>query len=269
MAFKGAHHLSELIPKVPPKAEFGDFFRGLALPFRAVRVMFSTPKLVGLSLISAMVTSAVLVGLVAFWWNRSFSWADSLIGTGSWRTIVSALVGFLIFSLTTFVSALTVPNLVLAPLQDPISEATEARCGDFTAPAFSVPQLVRGTVESMGHTLLRLVTQLLGVAVLLPLNLIPGAGSIAWAVAGSAWSMFCLALEHLSNPMARHLYAFGDVVKVLRKRLTLSLGFGAALYVMLWVPVLNCFLMPVAVVSGTLLYRALRSADALAAPSRH
>lgn len=228
--------------------------------------MVSSPKLIGLSLISGLVTSGVLVGLALLWWPRAFGWAESLIGTGSWRTWLSSVVGFLFFALTYFVSALTVPNLVLAPLQDPISESVEERCGEFTSPPFSLPRTVRGTLHSLGHTLLRLLTQLLGLAVLLPLNLIPGAGSVAWAIGGSLWSMFCLAIEHLSNPMARHFYPFGQVITVLRKRLTLSLGFGAALYVMLWVPVLNFFLMPVAVVAGTLLFRALRKVEALGPP---
>lgn len=254
------------VPQLPAQATLGDFFRGLLLPFRAVRVMVSSPKLIALSLVSGLVTAAALIGLGLFWWSRAFGWAEALLGSGSWRSVVSAVVGFLIFSLTWFISALTAPNLVLAPLQDPLSETTEERCGDFTAPPFSASRTARGTVHSIGHTLLRLVTQLLGIAVLLPLNLIPGAGSVAWAIAGSAWSMFCLAIEHLSNPMARHFYPFGQVVTVLRRRLTLALGFGAALYVMLWVPVLNFFLMPVAVVAGTLLFRGLRAANALGPP---
>lgn len=254
------------VPSISPSPTIGDFFRGLSLPFRALSVMISTPKLVGLSLLSGLVTAGVLVGLGWFWWGRAFGWSEALVGSGSWRSVGSAILGVLLFSLTFFVSALTVPNLVLAPLQDPISEATETRCGDFVAPPFSMGRTVEGTLHSLGHTLLRLATQLLGIGVLLPLNLIPGAGSIAWAVAGSAWSMFCLSIEHLSNPMARHFYPFGQVVLVLRRRLALAFGFGAALYVMLWVPVLNFFLMPVAVVSGTLLFRALRAVDALGAP---
>lgn len=258
--------MKDVIPPLPASAQFGDFFRGLSLPFRAVRVMVSTPKVLGLSLISGLVTAVLLIGLVLFWWPRAFGWAEGLVGTGSWRTVLSALVGFLVFALLTFVSALTAPNLVLAPLQDPLSEATEERCGAFVAPAFSLPRTVRGTLESLGHTLLRLVTQLLGIALLLPLNLIPGAGSLAWAIAGSTWSMFCLSIEHLSNPMARHFYPFGQVLTVLRRRVALALGFGAALYVMLWVPVLNFFLMPVAVVAGTLLFRSLRQVGALGPP---
>lgn len=265
MPSTGAQQLS-VIPTLPAKAELGDFLRGLALPFRAARVMLSTPRLVGLSLVSGLVTSGVLVALAWFWWTRGFGWAEALVGTGGWRTVVADVVGLLLFGLGFFVSALTVPNVVLAPLQDPLSEATEARCGGFVAPPLTARALAMGTASSLAHTLTRLATQLLGVVVLLPLNLIPVVGSVAWAVAGSAWSMFCLSLEHLSNPMARHLYPFGQVVQVLRARLTLALGFGAALYVMLWVPVLNFFLMPVAVVAGTLMFRALREVGAVKPP---
>jgi CysZ protein len=260
--------VSDLVPVLPPSSGPVDFFRGLALPFRAVRVMLGTPRLVLLSIVSALVTSGVLLGLVVAWWGPAFDWATRLVGTGSWRSWVAPVVGFLFFALGTFVSALTLPNLVLAPLQDPISEATETRCGDFIAPPFVLRGAVKGTLFSLGHTLLRLVTQLLGLAVLVPLNLIPGAGSVAWAIAGSTWGMFCLAIEHLSNPMARHLYPFGQVVIVLRRRVWLALGFGAALWVMLWVPIVNFFLMPVAVVAGTLLYRGLRAIDALGPPPR-
>jgi CysZ protein len=47
------------------------------------------------------------------------------------------------------------------------------------------------------------------------------------------------------------------VLKAMRARPFLAMGMGATLYVVLWVPVLNCFLVPLAVVAGTLLYRSL------------
>lgn len=226
----------------------------------------TTPKLLGWSLLSALVTSVLLFGIVAFFWPRSFEWAHDLVGTGGWRSAASAVVGLFLFTLSTFLAALTLPNVVLAPLQDPLSETTEERLGGFQSPPFSFGRTLRSTVESLQHTALRLGMQLLGIAVLWPLNLIPGAGSVLWATLGTLWSMFCLAAEHLSNPMARHLYPFRTVFTALRKRLAVSLGLGAALYIVLWIPVLNFFLMPVAVVSGTLLFRSLRATGVIDPP---
>ena len=212
-----------------------------------------------------VVTAATLVALIPFWWSHSERWTEALIGsTSGWQSLASGAVRLLVFLLGSAVSALSVPNVVLAPMQDPLSEATEKRCGGFTPPPFSARQLVRGVAESLSHTALRVAFMLLGFGLLLPLNLIPGAGSALWVTLSTVWSMFWLSVEHLSNPAARHLVPFGQVVGALRQRLFLALGFGAALWVMLWVPVVNFFLLPVASVAGTLLFCSLEQAGLMA-----
>jgi len=254
-------------PRLPASGTPGDVLRGAALPLKAFALIFRTPRLFGWSLVAAAVTAATLVGLAVGLWPLAQHLADGLVGhDATWQRVTSMGLGVLFFAGAFVVGALTVPNVLLAPLQDPLSEATEVRCGDFTPPPFSLPGLVRGTLESLAHTLLRVAFMALGFVVLWPLNLVPVAGGVAWLVLSSTWSMFWLAAEHLSNPMARHLHPFRQVVRALRQRLALALGFGAALWVLLWVPVLNFFLMPVAVVAGTLLYRGLRAAGALPAP---
>jgi CysZ protein len=45
------------------------------------------------------------------------------------------------------------------------------------------------------------------------------------------------------------------------------MGFGAAVYVLLWLPVLNLFFIPLAVVAGTLLFRGLRASGSLPPPT--
>ncbi len=252
------------IPALPPERSAGDLFRGLAIPARAFFLIVRTPKLLALSVLCAVVTGLTLVGVGWGAWSLGQSLSGWLIaGDAGWQHAASVGLGVVFFIVLFAAGALTAPNVLLAPLQDPLSEATEAQCGDFTAPPFSLGGVVRGTIESLRHTLLRFVFMALGAVVLLPLNLIPVAGSVLYVVLSSTWSMFWLSVEHLSNPMARHLRPFREVVGALRKRLALSLGIGAALYVLLWIPVLNFFLMPVAVVAGTLLYRSLRQVGAL------
>lgn len=252
------------IPDLPSVSGAGDLMRGVLIPVRAFLLILRTPKLLVLSLLCAAVTSLTLVAVGWGAWSEGQRGAAALIGADSgWQHAASIGLGIVFFIMLFGVGALTVPNLLLAPLQDPLSEATEVRCGDFTAPPFSMGATVRGIVESLQHTLLRLFFMALGLLVLFPLNLIPGAGSVLWLVLSSVWSMFWIAAEHLSNPMARHFRPFKQVIRALRARLWLSLGFGASLYVLLWVPVLNFFLMPVAVVAGTLLFRGLLRAGAL------
>ncbi|MFZ5443616.1 MAG: EI24 domain-containing protein [Myxococcota bacterium] len=251
------------IPELPSTSAPGDALRGLLLPFRAFGLIIRTPKLLGLSLLCAAVTGLTLLGVGVGAWRLGHWLAEKLISGDGWQHAASLGLGVVFFIVLFAVGALTAPNLLLAPLQDPLSEATEVRCGNFTPAPFSLGGTVRGTLESLSHTLLRLAFMTAGLVVLFPLNLIPAVGSVAYLVLSSVWSMFWLAVEHLSNPMARHLRPFRQVVAALRRRLPLALGVGAALSVMLWVPVLNFFLMPVAVVAGTLLYRALEQVNAL------
>lgn len=253
--------MSSPLPTLAARGGPGDALAGLSLPFRAAGLIARTPSLLGLSLLSAAVTGATLVGVGWGAW-RLAQWAAGALVTGEgWWQVASLGLGVVLFLALFLVGALTVPNVLLAPLQDPLSEATEVRCGDFTPPPFSLGAVARGTAMSLQHTLLRLGLMALGLVVLFPLNLVPVAGSAVWLVLSSVWTMFWLAVEHLSGPMARHLRPFGEVVTALRRRPALALGFGAALYAMLWVPVVNFFLLPVAVVAGTLLFRALSALD--------
>lgn len=247
------------VPVLTERGGAGEFFTGLALPFRAARLIISTPNLLGWSLLASAVTAMALVALLIGLWPLSRHWAGSLFGEGGWREVAGIGAAVLTYGVLLVLSALTVPTLLLAPLQDPISEATETRCGDFVSPPFSISRLLRGAALSATHNLARLFFMLAGLAVLFPLNLIPAVGNVAWAVAGALWSMWWLAVEYVSGPMARHLLPFRAVLKVLAARPALALGFGGALYLMLWVPVVNFFLVPTAVVSATLLFRALKA----------
>jgi CysZ protein len=246
------------IPDLRPRGPLSDLLAGARLPLQAAAAIARSPRLLGLSLVGALVTAATLVAVGVGSTAASGALADWLIGGGgAWKTIAHGTLRTLSWVVFFAAGALTAPNLLLAPLQDPLSEATESACGDFTPPPFSLGNAARGTLESLAHTLLRLAFMAGGLLALLPLHLVPGVGSVAWLAASSLWSAFWVAVEHLSNPAARHLQPFGQVVTALRARLALALGFGGCLSVILWVPLLNFFLMPLAVVAGTLLFRGL------------
>lgn len=251
------------IPELQPAGPVVDLWRGLTLPVRALRLIVTTPALLAWSGGCALITALSLVGVGWGSWSLASKLAHGAASSDSWwKAAAGVALELVAFAVLFAVGALTVPNLALAPTIDFISEATEARCGDFTAPPFSARRTLQGIAASLAHTLLRLAMMGLGFAVLLPLNLIPGVGSAAWLFASTVWSAFWLAVEHLSNPMARHLQPFGQVLRLTFGRLSLSLGFGLSLWVVLWLPVINCLVMPLAVVAGTLLYRGVGNAAA-------
>lgn len=259
---------SSPIPTFGPQDRLSDFFQGLGLLGRAFGLLFRVPRLRGLALLCAGVTFASLVALtvllsrytpvlLAHFFARPGTW----YGLALWY-----LVLVLVFLVLLVVGANVVPPLLLAPLQDPLSESTEDICGGHEPPPFGLGTFLGGLARGLTHTLARTFFLLAGLALLLPLNLLPGVGSVLWTVLGSLWTMTWLAGEHLATPMTRHGYSFAEVRRALRERRALCLGFGAGVYVLLWVPVLNTFFLPVAIVGGTLLYRGLLAAGTLPPP---
>ncbi|NMO14743.1 sulfate transporter [Pyxidicoccus fallax] len=256
------------VPVIGPRAHLSDFFQGMGLLGRALSLVFRSKRLFALSALCAVITAVALAGLIWLLWRHapgvleSF-WArpESWYGRAAWTTVLvlSSLVVWV-------VGANVVPPLLLAPLQDPLSETTEAVVGGDDGPPFTLASFVRGIVTGVAHTLARLFFLLVGLAVLLPLHLIPVVGSVLWTVLGSLWTMTWMAGEFLAAPMTRHLYPFAEVRRMLRERRALCLGLGAGVYVLLWVPILNTFFLPLAIVAGTLLFRGLRDAGLLPPP---
>ena len=256
------------VPVFAPRAGPRDFFQGLSLVPRAWGLIFRTPRLRTLSTLGALLTLAVLVGLVVLTWT----FAPSLLGDlwtrpTAWLALALwQLVRGLLFLVLLVVGANVVVPLVLAPLQDPLSERTEELCGGFTPPPFQPGAFLRGLAISVAHTLARILLLLLGLAVLAPLHLLPGVGSAAWVVASTLWTALWVAGEHLAAPMTRQLYPFAQVRRVLRQRWALCLGFGTGISLLFWLPLFNSFFLPVAVVGGTLLYRGLLAAGSVPPP---
>jgi CysZ protein len=104
---------------------------------------------------------------------------------------------------------------------------------------------------------------LLGQALVLALQLLLPAAAPLWAAAGVGWTALFACAEYLDPPLARRGGSFVEVRRVLARRTALALGFGLSVTVLLWVPLLNLFLLPLAVVAGTLLHRSLVSAGTL------
>ncbi|MCK8497047.1 MULTISPECIES: EI24 domain-containing protein [Myxococcus] len=256
------------IPTVSPQPRLSDFFQGLGLLGRAAGLILRSRRLFVLSALCAVVTAIALVGLAWLLYHYAplalgsvWTLPESWYGRGAWYTVL-VLAGLVLW----VVGANIVPPLLLAPLQDPLSEATEALCGGNDGPPFTLAGFVRGITTGLLHTLARLFFLLAGLTLLLPLHLIPGVGSVLWTVLGALWTMTWMAGEFLAAPMTRHLYPFAEVRRMLRQRRALCLGLGAGVYLLLWVPILNTFFLPVAIVAGTLLYRGFLKTGLLPPP---
>ena len=245
-----------------------DLLRGFSLPFRGMGLVFSTPKLTLLTLVVAAVTFFTLIGLLVALWHL----APGLVGMlwtepdAWWQVALHSLLTAVVYGLLFIIGANVLPPLLVAPLMDPISVQAEKSLGFPVSEDGSLGRMVKETVRAVANAMVRLVVLLLGQALLLPLLLIPVAGAPIFTTLSWLWTALWVAVSFLDVPMARHLYSFDHEIHLLRRRLPLCLGFGAAIALMLWVPLLNSFFVPISVVSGTMLFRGLVAAGDLPAP---
>lgn len=256
-------------PISPPPAlgatpSLQDFFLGFSLPWRSLGHIRRHATLRWLSLAMAVITAIILVGMAVV----LLRWTDDLVGRwipqpDSGWLLPLWWVGVVAVGLLAYVlGALTLPPIALSPLQDPMGEALEALHGRPSQP-FSVRDLLEGTWVGLKHTLLRLAITLGGLVLLLPLNFVPGLGSLVFGTLATVWSMFTLAAEHVGAPLARHRYPSRLVFQLVRQRTALFLGLGAAIWLLLVIPVVNAFFLPLVVIAGAEAFLSLERAGAL------
>jgi CysZ protein len=252
------------LPQLARRGNPLDFFWGASLPVKAALLVLRTPRLRALAMLCAAVTLLVF----CLWGWALWAWLPEWLGQvwspprGSSRflwQLTAVLTGALLW----LVGAAILPLLALAPLQDPLVAATEAAVGSPPAPAVGALGGARQAVKALGHTALRVALLLVGQALLLVLQLAVPAGAMVWWVAGWGWTALWACAEYLDAPLSRRDRPFSEVRQVLVRRTSLALGFGLALTLLLWIPLVNLFLVPVAVAAGTLLHRSLVAAGTL------
>ena len=241
-----------------PAAGFG---HGFLLPLRGLRHSLAVPALrrwaVAMVAITAVSLGALFValfflvpGLLESLWTRP----------EGWPAIFWYAAAVLLFAVCLVVGAATVPAVVTAPLADPLVAATERHFRLPAPPEGGIGRLAAETAGGVLKAILRVSLLLAGHVVLLPLWLLPGAGHATWTLLSTFWTVFWLVFEYLDLPANRFGYRFREVAAAVRANPPVAAGFGLAVYLLLWVPILNPLFIPAATVGATLLFHELRAA---------
>lgn len=191
-------------------------------------------------------------------WLGSIGWLDK---HGDWW-IVSALATVfkwvaglvLLFALSYAFTLLA--NVVGAPFNGLLAEKVEAHLsgeplGNESGSVFwALLKSVPGTLVSEIGKLLYLA---LWMVLLFLLHFIPVINFVApfLLFLFGAWM---IAVEYIDYPMGNDGHRFKTVRQTLRKNRRMALGFGLPVSVLVMVPVVNLFIMPIAVAGATALY---------------
>lgn len=244
------------------------FAQGFLLPYRGLRLMLASRQVGGRSLLVTLAAGSLLLllaillflftgDLLALAWPRPQGGAALLLWIPA-----ALLLGVLLF----LIGAIALPPLLLGPLLDSLSAATERAVGGPPPREGGVGAAVGETARATGKAILRISLFLLGHGALLLLWLIPGVGPALWSIASTLWTLFWLGCEYLDVAANRHGHSLSEVMRTVAANPGASAGFGAAVYLLLWIPILNLALVPFAVVGATLLFVELRASGQMQPP---
>ncbi|MCB9669908.1 MAG: EI24 domain-containing protein [Alphaproteobacteria bacterium] len=227
-------------------------WQGLTAPVRGLRVIGERPALWGLAVLPIVLT-LVFLCLAVFGAVASAGpithWLLPGLGDGWMFLIARALVVGLL-ALLFGAGSYMLAALCSIPINDRMSEAVEAAMGDLPAPLSLRESLPRSIRHSIAGFLLWVLCEI----VLLPLQLVPGVGSLLGAVLGFGVTAWFLAHQLLDGPMSRRAMGFSEKMGFLRGHLPWILGLGASGTLVMMVPVLNLLGLPVLVAGGAVLW---------------
>lgn len=230
---------------------FSSLWFGIALPWRAFRLILSQPKL----LLWSLLPIAITLVLYAFALNslQSLAHAQMLGILDRWGVQPAGFVAFL------FRLAIDLVLLVLAAVTFSFTAGIAAApFNDFLAERaeyWATPSLTPAPKRDWrGHARLILtdIGKSIGALVLTILALL-----VSWipviGVLGIAATFLLVSFQFASYPQTRRGQGFGEGLGFVGRHALACLGFGAAIATLFSIPVIGVLALPVAVVGGTLL----------------
>ncbi len=212
---------------------------------KGVRPFVVIPLLVNIGVFIAAIWLAisqynVLKSQMLAWLPGWLSWLEYLFGF---------LFAILIF-IVVFYSFTIIANLIASPFNSLLAERVEQKLNGQPIPEFKgYKAALKNGGKAVGSEVSKILYSLKWLPLLIIITIIPVVNFIApfaWAIYG-AWM---LSLQYTDFAMGNHQLFVKDELPLLRKNRSMALGFGGILTVLMMIPIVNFFVMPVGVAGG-------------------
>lgn len=232
-------------------------FRGASDFFRGVGFLASRPRLWGWVIAPAICALVVLIALacaVGALIDPAVIAVSHLLPAAIADGAASALriVIIVLLALGALSIYVAVVALVTAPFSECLSEAIEVMVSGTPGETFSPVRFVADGVRGAGHSARRIAVYLVKMAILFCISLIPVVGPIAY-IAGGAWITAQFAgYDCYDAVWARKRLRYREKATAMRTDRGRIVGLGAVVGLLLTLPVINLFVLPVGAAGATL-----------------
>lgn len=218
-------------------------------------------KLVTLPGIKRFVLLPLLVNILligaAFWWlySKLGEWIPAAMAhIPDWLQWLSYLLWPIAVITTLLVFGYlfsTIANIIAAPFNGLLAEQLEARLTGKPLPDSGIAGIIKDTPRIMKREWKKLAYYLPRALLLLVLYFIPVVGQILFPILWFLFSAWMLSIQYSDYPFDNHKINFTDMKHTLAKEKIRNLQFGGVVSLFTMIPVLNLFIMPVAVCGAT------------------
>ena len=184
-------------------------------------------------------------------------WFTGLFPSWSWISyLVAFLTGlFIFFVLLIYGYSFTVlTNIIAAPFYGRLAEKLEANiCGE-SVPEESISSMILRTLRREMVKLFYFISRgVLVIIGLFMLSFVPLLNLFVPLIA-LLWGTWVMTLQYIDYPADNHQMPFSALRQRLKQQRLSSIGFGGVIMLASMIPVINIFIMPIAVAGGTLFW---------------
>ena len=213
-----------------------------------LRRLLVIPLLLNLTLFLALIS----------WGVRQFNyWMDRLMPhLPEWAAFVEWLLWplfALVVLLVLFFGFSIVANLIASPFYGFLAEKIAEQERGLVSPPTSWQEILMVIPKSLGRECRKIVYYLPRLLALLLLTLVPVINLVASPLL-LAFGVWMMAVQYIDYQADNDQVGFMDMLRWMRGRRALSLGFGLPVYVGMLIPLVNLLVMPSAVAGSTLLW---------------
>jgi CysZ protein len=236
------------------------FVRGFSYPLRAAKFLVKKPGLLKYMAIPFAInllvfSLSVYFGLDMFERLLAAYAPSPEVWYGMILYYLAWIVAMLLTTVVVFFSFTVIGNLIASPFNELLSERTEAlKIGNSAEEKFSAARFLADAKNALFVEVKKMTVFISGMLLLLTINLIPGIGSVIYALLAPLFTLFFLVVEYLAFVLMRKQLSFADQRRYVSKRPVMMLGFGCGVFCLLAIPFLQFFCIPLAVVGATLLW---------------
>lgn len=231
----------------------GEFFDGMRCMMQGLNHL-STKGLKRFIILPVMFNFVLFTGLFYLIYHYLFPYSYAYLDKlPSWLSFLSGLlfVVFIISFFLLFLSVFTVLfNIIAAPFNGLLAEKAQQLLYGSSIPAISFSTMILRTIKRQGQFILYFVPRFLGMCILFFVPFLHPVYPVLWFFF-NAWM---LSFQYQDFAMDNNLVGFNDMKRLIKNNKLRSLGFGSFINLASFIPILNFFTMPAAVIGSVILY---------------